>query len=62
MQIVQFKCVCFIYRLSFWAASLDDDSLATLLQAAGSIRHQVDVDVDVDVTVDADYTIEIEAR
>lgn len=60
MQIVQFKCICFIYRLSFWAASLDDDSLATLLQAAGSIRHQVDVDVD--VTVDADYTIEIEAR
>lgn len=60
MQIVQFKCVCFIYRLSFWAASLDDDSLATLLQTAGSIRHQVDVDVD--VTVDADYTIEIEAR
>lgn len=56
MQIVQARLP--FYRLSFWAASLDDDSVAILLQAASSIRHQVDVDV----TVDADYTIETDAR
>lgn len=58
MQIVQARLP--FYRISFWAASLDDDSLAILLQAARSIRHQVDVDVD--VIVDADYTIETDAR